>query len=77
MSGGVRGWRAWSAVAPPPLSCPEPLPRARRGRRRSSPWGRGGVGVWAVNKGVPGEVWSSRPPPDAPAPGFYSPHPDT
>lgn len=35
------------------------------------------LGVWAANKGVPGEGWSSRPPPGAPAPGFYSPHPGT
>lgn len=77
MSGGVGGWRTRLVVgAPSPLQS-RVWPRARRGRRRSSPWGRRGVGAWTANKGVPGEGWSSSPPPDAPAPGFYSPHPDT
>lgn len=75
MSGGVGGWRARQAVAPPPLSRSELCPGRRAGAASQALGGCGGVGVWAANKGVPGEGWSRGPPPSAPAPGFYSPHP--
>lgn len=77
MSGGVGGWRSRPAVAPPPLSCSELCPGCGADAGGQALGDAEVFGVWAVNKGVPGEGWSSRPPPGAPAPGFYSPHPGT
>lgn len=63
----------WRLLPSPVLSS---APGAAR-MQAVKPLGTGGVGVWAANKGVPGEGWSTRPPPGAPALGIYSPHPGT